>query len=40
MDRGAVARARLLKPEIPKVGDDGIPLHDELILEWHPDAGR
>ncbi|MFI6255430.1 GNAT family N-acetyltransferase [Micromonospora zamorensis] len=40
VDRGAVDRARLLKPEIPLVGDDGIPLHDELILEWRPDAGR
>ncbi|SCG38922.1 Acetyltransferase (GNAT) family protein [Micromonospora zamorensis] len=40
VDRGAVDRARLLKPEIPLVGDDGIPLHDELILEWRPGAGR
>ncbi|MEV5689817.1 GNAT family N-acetyltransferase [Micromonospora globbae] len=33
VDRGAVDRARRLKPEIPLVGEDGIPLHDELILE-------
>ncbi|MGC5311107.1 GNAT family N-acetyltransferase [Micromonospora zamorensis] len=40
VDRGAIDRARLLKPEIPKVSDDGIPLHDELILEWRPDTGH
>ncbi|RLP90090.1 GNAT family N-acetyltransferase [Micromonospora sp. BL4] len=33
VDRGAVDRARLLKPEIPLVGEDGIPLHDEVVLE-------
>ncbi|MFC3505145.1 GNAT family N-acetyltransferase [Micromonospora krabiensis] len=33
VDRGAVDRARRLKPEIPLIGEDGIPLHDELILE-------
>ncbi|MEU6202250.1 GNAT family N-acetyltransferase [Micromonospora musae] len=33
VDPGAVDRARRLKPEIPFVGEDGIPLHDELILE-------
>ncbi|WP_433130674.1 GNAT family N-acetyltransferase [Micromonospora sp. CA-240977] len=33
VDRGAVDRARQLKPEIPLVGEDGIPLHDELVLE-------
>jgi GNAT superfamily N-acetyltransferase len=33
VDRGAVDRARRLKPAIPVVGEDGIPLHDELILE-------
>ncbi|SIN38990.1 GNAT family N-acetyltransferase [Micromonospora cremea] len=33
VDRGAVDRARLLKPEIPLVGEDGIPLHDEMVLE-------
>jgi GNAT superfamily N-acetyltransferase len=31
--RGAVDRARRLKPEIPRVGDNGIPLHDEIELE-------
>ena len=29
---GAVDRARQQKPEIPRVGDYGIPLHDELDL--------
>ncbi|MGK5739022.1 GNAT family N-acetyltransferase [Micromonospora sp. URMC 103] len=33
VDAGAVDRARRLKPGIPLVGEDGIPLHDELILE-------
>ncbi|MFD0788518.1 GNAT family N-acetyltransferase, partial [Micromonospora azadirachtae] len=33
VDPGAVDRARRLKPEIPLLGEDGIPLHDELILE-------
>ncbi|MGS2614598.1 GNAT family N-acetyltransferase [Micromonospora sp. LZ34] len=32
VDRGAVDRARRLKPTIPTVGENGIPLHDELIL--------
>ncbi len=27
------ARARLIKPSIPEVGDFGIPIHDELELE-------
>jgi ribosomal protein S18 acetylase RimI-like enzyme len=31
--RGAVARSRELKPEIPLVGNDGIPLRDEIELE-------
>lgn len=31
--RGAVERARRLKPTIPLVGNDGIPLRDELELE-------
>lgn len=30
---GAVDDARLLKPSIPLVGQHGIPLHDELLLE-------
>ncbi len=31
--RDAVDRARQIKPEIPLVGNDGIPLHDEIELE-------
>lgn len=31
--RGAIDQARRLKPEIPVVGHDGIPIHDELELE-------
>ena len=30
---GAVDRARKLKPEIPEVGQNGISLHDEIVLE-------
>jgi GNAT superfamily N-acetyltransferase len=30
---GAVAEARRHKPEIPELGDDGIPIRDELELE-------
>jgi GNAT superfamily N-acetyltransferase len=33
VDPGAVDRARRMKPSIPTVGDDGIPIHDELRLE-------
>ncbi|MCW3813396.1 GNAT family N-acetyltransferase [Micromonospora sp. DR5-3] len=33
VDAGAVDRARRLKPTIPYVGEDDIPLHDELLLE-------
>ncbi|MFE9693176.1 GNAT family N-acetyltransferase [Micromonospora sp. NPDC005806] len=33
VDAGAVDRARELKPTIPVIGADGIPLHDELLLE-------
>jgi ribosomal protein S18 acetylase RimI-like enzyme len=29
---GAVAEARKSKPEIPEVGEDGIPIRDELEL--------
>jgi ribosomal protein S18 acetylase RimI-like enzyme len=29
---GGVDRARALKPEIPELGDYGIPMHDELVL--------
>ncbi|MFF0154175.1 GNAT family N-acetyltransferase [Micromonospora sp. NPDC005203] len=39
VDPGAVDRARQLKPEIPLVGEDGIPLHDELVLERRTAAG-
>ena len=30
--QGAVSKAREIKPSIPLVGNDGIPLHDELEL--------
>ncbi|MEV4810406.1 GNAT family N-acetyltransferase [Micromonospora avicenniae] len=40
VDPGAVDRARRLKPEIPLVGEDGIPLHDELTLELRTAAGE
>ncbi|MFU8850523.1 GNAT family N-acetyltransferase [Micromonospora sp. SL1-18] len=33
VDVGAVDRARAIKPAIPYVGEDDIPLHDELVLE-------
>jgi len=33
VDPGAVNRARTRKPAIPLVGDDGIPIRDELVLE-------
>jgi hypothetical protein len=36
VDAGAVDRARELKPRIPRIGADGIPLHDELRLERRP----
>lgn len=29
----AVDEARLIKPEIPEIGQDGIPIHDEIVLE-------
>ncbi|MEW2590665.1 GNAT family N-acetyltransferase [Micromonospora aurantiaca] len=35
VDAGAVDRARVVKPTIPQVGADGIPLHDELRLARH-----
>lgn len=37
VDPGAVDRARQIKPNIPLVGVDGIPLHDELTLELRLD---
>jgi GNAT superfamily N-acetyltransferase len=36
--RGAVERARRLKPEIPTIGQDGIPIQDEIELELLFDA--
>ena len=33
LHRGAVERARRVKPELPLVGDHGIPLRDEIELE-------
>jgi hypothetical protein len=33
VDPGAVDRARLLKPSIPRVAGNGVALHDELELE-------
>jgi len=36
---GAVDEARrTLKPEIPEIGDDGIPIRDELDLEMDLDG--
>ncbi len=35
---GAIALSRLLKPEIPVLGIDGIPLEDEIEFDW--DLGR
>ncbi|GCE05730.1 GNAT family N-acetyltransferase [Dictyobacter aurantiacus] len=37
--RGAVDLARHLKPEIPLIGNDGIPLRDEIELEMDLQAG-
>ena len=31
--RGAIDESRLLKPSIPRLGEGGIPLHDEIELE-------
>ncbi len=30
---GAVDQARLTKTQIPEVGEEGIPIHDEIVLE-------
>ena len=30
---GVVDKARKVKPQIPEVGQDGIPVHDEIVLE-------
>lgn len=42
VDEGAVDRARAVKPTIPYVGEDDIPVHDELRLERRltPPGGR
>jgi GNAT superfamily N-acetyltransferase len=32
--RDAITRARRLKPEIPLIGNDGIPIRDEIELEY------
>jgi len=39
---GAVDEARRIKPQIPEVGIDGIPIHDEIMLELRlkPSLGR
>lgn len=37
--RGAIDAARILKPEIPRFGIDGIPLRDELELEMTLQVG-
>ena len=31
--RFAVDKARLIKPQIPMVGNDNIPIHDEIEME-------
>jgi ribosomal protein S18 acetylase RimI-like enzyme len=33
LHRDAIAQSRLLKPQIPLVGNDGIPIRDEIELE-------
>jgi GNAT superfamily N-acetyltransferase len=33
VSRGAADAARALKPSIPMLGDHGIPIHDEILLE-------
>ncbi|MEA2434044.1 MAG: hypothetical protein QOG54_1501 [Actinomycetota bacterium] len=38
--KGAVARARRLKPSIPLVGQGGIPMQDELVLRYEPGDAR
>ncbi len=32
--RNAIERSRMIKPSIPLIGDDGIPIRDEIELEW------
>jgi DNA-3-methyladenine glycosylase I len=36
--RNAVAQSRQLKPAIPLIGNDGIPIRDEIELEMHLDT--
>jgi GNAT superfamily N-acetyltransferase len=38
--RGAVDQARKIKPEIPKIGMEGIPIHDEIELEMKLPVGE
>lgn len=38
--RNAVAQARQLKPQIPLVGENGIPLRDEIELEINLEQGN
>lgn len=33
VNAGAVDEARQIKPEIPEVGEDGIAIHDEIVME-------
>jgi ribosomal protein S18 acetylase RimI-like enzyme len=35
---GAIDRARAIKPTIPEIGRQGIPMRDEIILEHYVDA--
>lgn len=35
LHRNAMEASRRLKPEIPLIGDDGIPIRDEIELEMH-----
>ncbi|MHC5111708.1 MAG: GNAT family N-acetyltransferase [Planctomycetota bacterium] len=32
---GAVDEARKIKPEIPKIGRRGVPIHDEIVMDLH-----
>jgi ribosomal protein S18 acetylase RimI-like enzyme len=34
--RDALVASRLLKPEIPLTGIDGVPIQDEYVYEWRP----
>lgn len=36
VNAGGVDESRKVKPGIPLVGDYGIEIHDEIILEWRP----